>query len=385
MRTVFLITLSSLASLDIRSASPGSLADVQFDGDSVVMELDMSSGYPMVNVVLDHKRKANFVVDTGASISVIDPGIAKKLGLVSVGRQNVGPPGMKGEETDIVRLDHLSAGALTVRQADLAVVDIVELTQGLMDGVIGMDLFRDLLITLRLAEGKLEISHQSLSSDSPNVMKLGDDENLNIEMDVTGFFVDAHLDSGSPGGFTLPPEMKNSLKLASGTRGSGAVQLVGSSRTLEYGKLVGSIHLGTIEYKNPDIAFMSPSLGKANIGHSVMRNLVITIDQKNKLLSMVPANNEALADHKRVNTASTSRRLGIMFKGFGGGPLQLAGVEPDSLAERSGFKAGDQINTLNGKPMADYVQNELRNLFSGQEPLVFEVDRDGQIITLKVP
>jgi membrane-associated protease RseP (regulator of RpoE activity) len=63
----------------------------------------------------------------------------------------------------------------------------------------------------------------------------------------------------------------------------------------------------------------------------------------------------------------------------------IASVEPDSLGERSGFRPGDVLVSLNGEPISSYNQGSLGALIRGTEPLRWIVERDGVEQVIEVP
>src|SRR5205814_272541 len=54
--------------------------------------LDVKSGRPVVDVLINGKGPYRFIVDTGASHSVIDSALAKELGLPVLGETHMGDP-----------------------------------------------------------------------------------------------------------------------------------------------------------------------------------------------------------------------------------------------------------------------------------------------------
>jgi hypothetical protein len=79
-----------------------------------------------------------------------------------------------------------------------------------------------------------------------------------------------------------------------------------------------------------------------------------------------------------------SSRLGVSV-GAGGGAddgLTVSRVVPDSRGARIGLKDGDVIHAVNGKAVADTTALR-RAVTDAKEPLVLEVVRDGQPITLR--
>jgi regulator of sigma E protease len=79
------------------------------------------------------------------------------------------------------------------------------------------------------------------------------------------------------------------------------------------------------------------------------------------------------------------RRLGIRFQGTpGGGQLIVAGVDPGSISEQAGFRAGDKIIAINDRPCEELDVNELGSLLGGASPLKFQLERNGESLVIDV-
>ena len=62
----------------------------------------------------------------------------------------------------------------------------------------------------------------------------------------------------------------------------------------------------------------------------------------------------------------------------------MAAVDPGSLGEQVGFRAGDVLISLNGRPMSEYDPAALGALIRGSERLVWEIERAGERRTIEV-
>ena len=62
---------------------------------------------------------------------------------------------------------------------------------------------------------------------------------------------------------------------------------------------------------------------------------------------------------------------------FHNGLLEIGMVAPGSLAERAGLEVGDQVSSINGKPVVEYGPDDLSQVFGGEDPVRMEVRRNG--------
>lgn len=356
------------------------LGQLDFVGDSLTLPMTEHGGHPKVIVDLGDGEEHVFIVDTGASVNVIDAAIAESLGLEVVGEIQIGAPGGPQIPGKIVRAPLAHVGAATIKEADFVTMDLATFSGGTTQGVLGLGLFRNHLLTYDYGRNEIRVSRDSLSAGEPGVMRYSDhDGQIQIDMDVAGTTLATHVDTGSMVGFTLPIEMKTSLSLKPAGQGASKARLVGGDRDIQFGQLDGDIRFADSRYENPNVGFMDPSPGYGNVGSRVLRDFVVSIDQKNHLIRFEKSASNSVA------AAGGSRRLGVQFHGMpGGGVLTIGYVEPGSLGETSGLLPGDVLLTLNGKPGKEYDVGSLGALLRGAEPLHLEVDRDGQTQIIEI-
>jgi len=339
------------------------------------------SMHPKVAVDVGDGEHYEFIVDTGAGVNVIDSSIAESQGYEVVGETELGAPGGKQIPATIVKIPLVHIGDATIENAEWVTMDIIGLSGGTAQGVIGVKTFSDYLVGYDIGGGQITISRDSLSADEPGVIPYdGSNGQIEIEIDVAGTPVASHIDTGSMGGLMLPAEMMASLPLKESARPAGKARLVGGEREIKFASLDGSIRFAGLEYENQDIAFMSLSSGHGNIGGRIMGDLLVSIDQQNHLIRFQKTGRVAVAAND-----NKPRRLGVQFRGFPGGSVLTSGnVDPDSLGEQAGLLPGDVLLTLNDKPTEQYGMSDLRTLFGGSELLTFEIERGGVAKTIEI-
>ena len=353
--------------------------EVTFDGDTAALALAENQIHPRVNVELGDDVQHQFIVDTGASVNVIDVTLAERYGFEVIGETEIGAPGGPQIAAGIVRIPLFSVGDVTVVNAEFVTMDIAGFTGGTTTGVLGTGLFGDYLLTFDRGAGQIILSRAALSADDAGVLPYDSaDSQIGIDILVAGSPLVAHVDTGSMGRFMLPGEMLASLPVSE-AQSSGQARLVGGSREIKTATLDGAIQFAGLQFENPEIAFMTPSSGTGNIGSGVMFDYVVSIDQQNHLISF-----EESAAGEAI-TAKKPRRLGVRFEGApGGSVLTIASVGSGSLAEQAGLQSGDVLLTLNGKPTEQYDRAELGALFGGDSVLELELERDGEARSIEI-
>jgi len=360
--------------------SSADIGDFVFAGDSIVLQLKKHEVHPRLFVDFGDGEQHEFIVDTGASVNVIDSSIAESFGFEVVGETEIGAPGGPQIPAKIVKVPLARVGDATIRNAEFVTMDVKGFSRGTTLGVLGVGLFRDYLLTFDRGAGHIELSHDNLSANGPGVLPYdAANGQIEIEIDVAGTTVMAHIDTGSMGEFMLPGEMMGSLSLQK-TQSERKARLVGGNREIKFAQLNGSIQFADFQFDNPSIAFMTPSPGAGNIGSGILADYVVSIDQKNQLIEFREFDDTNMAANNKP------RRLGIRFRSMpGGSVLTVASVDPGSLGEDAGILAGDVMVSINGKPTQEFEMRELGTLIRGSTPLSIDIERDGSAKTIEIP
>lgn len=376
---IALITLGPALPAEEYEAAPGQL---QYSGESLVLPMNVQTGHPLVIVDLGDGKEHQFVVDTGAGVNVIDAAIAESLGLEIVGELDIGAPGGAKITGNIVTAPDMQIGGATVSGAELVTMDLNTFSGGTMQGVLGLSVFRDHLLTYDYAKSEIRVARGSLTAGAPGVMPYNDVHgHIQIDIDVAGTTLATHVDTGSMAGFTLPIELKDSLTLSPAGQSTANARVVGGNRNITLGQLEGNITFAGSTYEKPNVGFMDPSPGYGNVGARVLRDFVVSVDQKNHLIRFVKSKHRNVA-----TTEGNPRRLGVQFRGMpGGSTLEIGSVQPGSLGEQSGLLPGDVLTRLNDTPAEEYDMQSLAALIRGDKPLVLEVDRDGKTEIIEIP
>lgn len=355
-----------------------------FVGERVELDLHRKAGRFLVEVHVGDAGPFDFLIDTGAEVSVIDRAIATSLGLEVVGRSEVGAPGGELVPVDKLLVAELSVGAVTIAHARPVALNIGEMSGGLIQGVLGMDLFSGVVLTLDATAARATLARGALTPGAPGVVSFDRSSGrMKFDIDVAGVMVAAQIDTGSPSGFTLPIERMDGLPFLDEPEQRGRATLVGGTRSIRKKRLDGSIRFGGLQFENPHVSFMEPSPVTANIGSAILNTLVVEIDSGSGLIAFRRAARAETTG--TLEPAARPRRLGIRFRGIpGGGLREIAGVEPGSRGEQAGFEAGDIIVSLNARPMSEYDQTALGTLIRGATPLVWEIERAGEHHVIEV-
>jgi hypothetical protein len=245
---------------------------------------------PVVEVNLNGQGPFAFMIDTGAGMQAdIDTSVAGRLKLPLSGRAiNGDPSGQNDREVATATIGSLTIGKAEFRNV-IAVVRPQRITKDYpdVDGILGFALFTDYLLTLdypamqvRLARGTVPAANDTdiLNFEIENRIPI-------VELAIGRIHVPAHIDSGNfVAGFILPEEVVEQLQLQSEAITVGGARSVTNRIQLKQVQLRDTIRLGGFQFPQPTIAF--PALSDTNLGFKVLRDFVLTFDQKNRRLKL---------------------------------------------------------------------------------------------------
>ncbi len=259
-------------------------------GAEVVLPILHYGNRPQVEILINGKGPYRFLLDTGAHGSVVDKALAEELGLPTVGEAPLGSPGGKAPmKVPLVGIETASVGGVSLSMKEAAVMDLAAYLKDPEGpkGVLSARLFRGLLLSFDYPKDQIRIKPGHLApADGAEIFGYDSDDQLPaVTLTVAGVEVQAHLDTGSPGGFTLPGSYADKLPLESEPKEVGRARLVDREVTILGATLNGSVSMGRHVFEHPEIRF-ADSFPVGNIGHGVLRDFVVTLDYENQRIQL---------------------------------------------------------------------------------------------------
>jgi CubicO group peptidase (beta-lactamase class C family) len=254
--------------------------------EGVTVEMQKAGHLPAVRVMVNGQGPFLFGIDTGArGAARIDSALAAQLGLEVIGQVRAGDPsGRNTRLMNLVRVGSLEIGGARFEGIEAAVRDYNERRVGApIDGILGFGLFQELLLTLDYPAGKVRIERGALPPpDGGDVIPIRVDRGIpSIDLVVDSLHVDADVDAGSMGGFSLPDRLIERLPLDSAPRVVGHARTVSNEFDIKAARLKGSLRIGGREFANPTLEFQ-PIFAMGNVGSRVLRDFAVTFDQANR-------------------------------------------------------------------------------------------------------
>jgi|GEM_PF-3623833 len=149
--------------------------------DSIEIKLKETFGFVYADVLLNGQGPFRFLIDTGADASLISYGLVKKLKLEPLeSRQRVFETSHKKAtiSTALYLINELTLGTATLRHAPFiasnTASDDFQLLQGLeIEGIIGTNIFHDVILTLDLPNNRLVLNkHEGFKEKNAGVHEL---------------------------------------------------------------------------------------------------------------------------------------------------------------------------------------------------------------------
>lgn len=289
------LTLVAAASAQSPESAPQTTPppeDISITGGPVVLPLDRHAPRPMIKMKLNGKGPFEFVLDTGASVFLLNGDLAKELKLPVVGEGTVGDPtDPTAIDVDWVRIEKLEISGVTLSGVTANSWDRpIDMRAGRGRGVFGTALLEGLLLSFDYPASRLVIEEGALQPGGEGVVVPWKATEASprpvLPITVAGKLFQAHIDTGSPASITLPAAAKDTLPFSRGPKVVGRGRMVNSTFDIWAGRLDGEAKLGSIVVENPDIELVSvlDSTGYANLGTKFLRNYVVTLDEKNELI-----------------------------------------------------------------------------------------------------
>lgn len=267
--------------------------------DSVEVKLKENFGFIFADVMLNGQGPFRFLIDTGADASLISYELVKKLKLEPVeSRKRVFETSQKKAtiNTALYLINELTLGTATLRHAPFiasnTASDDFQLLQGLeIEGIIGTNLFHDVILTVDLPNNRLVLNkHEGYKEDKVGVHEINNQEYLPVvktkvmrkENSSEYQFL---VDSGYSGYIKMPvcfsyEERKNK---------ENSIITYDVSNQSQSGFLSQLDGVFMIGDKKIDSPLVSYSIGNCEvpqlwglIGTRFLRNQPVSVDQKNR-------------------------------------------------------------------------------------------------------
>jgi len=253
------------------------------------VEVALQPGDPLftVDVMINGQGPFVFGFDTGAQGGPrLDVSLVEKLNLKATGQVEATDPSRRNfQSSETYKLDSLAIGSL--RFTDVTVIgrNFQNSPRPVkVDGILGLNLFADYLVTLDFPAKKLRLDKGELpKSDGAEILDYKNDAGIaTVDLSVADKTIKARLDTGNAiGTFVFPTSFAEKLTFAGEPRVIGRARSATGETEIKQVQLKDVIKLGRHEFADAMIVY--PALGDlGNVGVKTLSQFVITFDQKNE-------------------------------------------------------------------------------------------------------
>ncbi len=259
---------------------------VEVPAAGIAVPMKFRNSMPAFDVMVNGEGPFFFALDTGGmGLARADVSLVEKLKLEKVGDIQASDGSGQGptRTMDIVGLNEIRLGDAVFKGLTAASRDYNRGRAEHIDGILGIHLFQDHLLTLDYPGQELRLETGELpEADGETVLNLVPELGMPaLEIEVAGEKILCHIDSGNMAGeIVLPTSLAEKLPL------QGEPEVVGRARTvtneieIKAATLDGSVMIGGHEIKNPRVTF-AEIFRTGNIGSGMLKHFAMTLDQKN--------------------------------------------------------------------------------------------------------
>jgi hypothetical protein len=239
-------------------------------------------GRPGVAVRINGKGPFPFIVDTGASRTVVESSLAEELSLASAGAENT--------------IAQLEIGDVSVRDVAVVVGPLLSIPgkSATPRGVLSPTSFADYLMTFDFP--RRQISLRSGALEQPNDKTIfsyeSNGELPTVPVRVSGHEYRVHLDTGAPFALALPTKYKDEVLLEGPLEEAKKARTPSGEFQIYKGTMKSEAEIGA--YKIPGRAiFFSDAVPspratpRGQVGCLALAGLAVTLDSRNRRIEFV--------------------------------------------------------------------------------------------------
>ena len=244
-------------------------------------------GMPAIELMVNGKGPFLFAIDTGAEGGPrLDSSLMEKLGLKSSGQMRDGDPsGRNPRMAETVKLDSIEVGGLRFTGVAATSRNYKNSPRPLAaDGIIGLGLFPEYLLTLDFPGKMVRISRGELpKADGAEILAYTTEHGVPlVEVSVGSTKINAHLDSGNMiGAFVFPTSFVEKLTQTSKPIVVGRARSASGEMEIKQVQIKEMVRLGRHEF--PDATITYPALSDiGNVGAKIFSQFAVTFDQQHQ-------------------------------------------------------------------------------------------------------
>ncbi|HYV10040.1 MAG TPA: aspartyl protease family protein [Pyrinomonadaceae bacterium] len=361
---------------------------------SVRVPFEIANDLIVLKVRVNSSRPLQFIFDTGAGVSVIDPQSATALGLRAKGKLNLDATG-GSVQSGLVGPVSLSLPGVTVFKQTLATIDLdvaAPLFGYKIDGIIGHDFINNFVVEIDYASGLMNLYETGSYKYS------GAGESIPIELVEKTPFVRGRIglngrepiegkfevDTGGTGILNLNTPFVNRHKMLETLTTHTQSKMGGAGGSADAVKAhVPAVELGSLVVRNPLVVFAQGTEGSegsteydGSLNDGFFSQFKTILDYSRSRI--------ILERNQSVSTTKDLSGLEIMADPPRFRTYVVNSVAADSPAAAVGVQEEDTIVAVDGQSTSRLTLRELRRLFTQPGERVLSVRRGSKTIRLRM-
>ncbi len=331
------------------------------------IRFDFFNGNRIYIPVTINGRPVKVLLDSGADVTVLDKTFAEQAGIKFTGR---GVAAGSGGQTDAYFAEDvvMQIGNMRLENRNVGVIDLADVSKRLgipLPVVLGEDVFKQLIVDIDFDRAEIAF-HEPAAFKAPpgaiTVPVLEAEGVRSVPVQIEGHEpIQVDFDLGNGSYFSIDPAFWEKHHLLDGRPHSKILGgAVGGARE-ETVTVLNTVRFAGLDFKDVPTTFTTPAKGRAavdserqpgNIGLSILARFRLITDYANDRLYLIP--------HKDALTRPFRKDRAGLQTVVEGDRLKVTYASPGSPAEAAGWKKGEEITAIDGRPItADFHGSEL--------------------------
>lgn len=360
------------------------------------LPFEYASRHVWLKVSVNGAPPADFLFDTGASITVLDSAYAARIGIATVGhQQGVGAGAVGNASFATVRTLRVAApdsDGVELSDMKVAVLGLGDFLEPYfwreIAGVVGFDFIQRFV-------DEIDYDHRVLTLEDPRDYHYAG-HGAAIPMTLAGStpVVKLTLDGAAEGLYRIDVGSGSTVDLHTPfVKQHRLLETAGRKLEITGGGFGGTfrstvrrmakLEIGPYGWAHPIVALSGATRGAftsedyaGNIGNQILQRFTCTLDYERRVLYLEPGARYAEPDE--------FPRSGLQLARYGDRVLVFAVID-DSPAARAGMREQDEVVAIDGKPAREWTPDALYERLDRGRPgsrHTLEVERDGKRVKL---
>ncbi|MBS0632232.1 MAG: aspartyl protease family protein [Verrucomicrobia bacterium] len=348
--------------------SPPRPGRTTLDSRLVILPATPMASYLVVETKWDKHGPYHFLIDTGASITLISPELAARYGAKNAPDEQpvIRVRSSQGDMSMLspVTLRRIELGGAEFENVSALVYDCTELSAHFgvkIDGILGFPLFRETILTLDYPRSRVLIEPRSSNPLLPGVtIPFNNDRRTPIIPVRIGDqnFV-ALIDSGSDAALSLNP-IGLQPAFAIQPRAGVTIATLSGDREQRIGRVAKPLYIGDYAVDSP-VTDLTEDL--SSIGSGILKNFAVTFDQEHNRVTFYRDSPLPIPTEPRRSSGLSFSKTPAYWR--------ITSVVPGSPAEAAGVQRGDLVTRINGEPVAQWDLRRYEQLVATAPDIAF--------------